>query len=73
MAGDTTQPLSVDAAKERLRAAAREAGFRAWSHHHPWKFIALALGSGYLAARVPSVRTTMAWTLARTLLSLTNK
>lgn len=73
MVGDPIQPLSTDEAKERLRAAVRETGLRAWVHHSPWGFMALALGSGYLAGRMPVVRTSMMWALARTMLTLTHK
>jgi len=73
MAGDPAQPLSTEQAKERLRAATREVGLQAWVHHSPWAFMAIALGSGFLAARLPMVRTSMMWALARTMLTLSNK
>jgi hypothetical protein len=73
MVGDPIQPLSTEEAKERLRAAVHEAGLRAWVHHSPWGFMVLALGSGYLAGRMPLVRTSMLWTLTRTMLALTQK
>ena len=67
MAGDPIQPLSTEA------SAVHEAGLRAWVHHSPWGFMALALGGGYLAGRMPVVRTSLMWTLARTMLTLTHK
>jgi hypothetical protein len=73
MAGDPSQPMSTEEAKARLREAASEVGLQAWVHHSPWAFMALALGSGYLAGRLPTVRTSMMWALARTVLTLSNK
>lgn len=73
MAGDPARPLSTEEAKQRLRAATQEFGLQAWVHHSPWRFMALALGSGYLAGRVPAVRASLLWVVARTLVSLSNK
>jgi hypothetical protein len=73
MAGNPTQPLSTEEAKQRLRAAASEVGLQAWVHHSPWAFMAVALGSGYVAGRLPTVRTSMMWALARTVFTLSNK
>jgi hypothetical protein len=73
MAGDSPQPLSTEEAKERLRAATREVGLQAWVHHSPWGFLVIALGSGYLAGRLPVMRTSMMFALARTILTLSNK
>jgi len=73
MARDSTQPLTTEEAKARLRAAVHEASLSTWMHHNPWGFIALALGSGYLAGRLPVVRTSLMWGLARTMLTLTHK
>jgi hypothetical protein len=73
MAGDSTRPLSTEEAKARLRAVSQEIGLRAWMHDSPWSFMALALGGGYLAGRLPVVRTSLLWAMARTLLTLTRK
>lgn len=73
MAGDAPRPLTTEEAKERLRAATRELGVQAWIHHSPWGFLALALGSGYLAGRMPAARSSMMWALARTMITLSGK
>jgi len=73
MAGDPARPLSTEEAKARLREATAEVGLHAWVHHRPWGFMALALGSGYLAGRLPVVRTSLLWAMARTVLTLSRK
>lgn len=73
MAGDSLKPLSTEQAKEHLRAVFRDSGPRAWVEDSPWSFIALGLGSGYLAGRIPAVRSSMIWVLARAMLMMSSK
>jgi len=65
MAGDSIQPLTPAEAKERLRQVAGRLSLQAWTRNSPWSLLVLALGGGYLAGRVPAVRTTLIWSLAQ--------
>lgn len=54
MAGAAHRPLSVEQAKARLRAAAREASPLGWVSRHPAQALALAIAAGFLVARLPA-------------------
>jgi len=73
MAGDSPQPLSTEEAKERLKAVTHQTSLQSWVHDSPWGFLALAIGGGFLAGRLPVVRASMMLALARTILTLSKK
>ncbi len=50
------EPLSTEAAKARLLAAAEAADPATWVRRHPARTLVLALAAGVLAARLPAAR-----------------
>lgn len=52
MDSEQTHPLSPQEAKARLRAAAQRASPSGWVRHHPLQAVALALGGGFVIARL---------------------
>ena len=59
---DTTQPLSTEEAKARLRAAAQDLTLGHLLGQHTWKFLALSVAGGFVAGRIGIT------TISRTLL-----
>ena len=49
---DSTQPLSVEEAKARLRVAANRASPSAWVRQHPLPALGIALLGGLVAGRL---------------------
>jgi hypothetical protein len=52
MAGNTSQPLTTEQAKARLREAADRASPSAWLQHHPWNALGLAVVGGFIMSRM---------------------
>jgi hypothetical protein len=49
---NTSQPLTTEQAKARLRAAAERASPSEWLHRHPWNALALAVAGGFVISRM---------------------
>jgi hypothetical protein len=64
---DPTEPLSLEEAKDRLRAAARDTGPAGWVRRHPREALALALLGGMALGNVPVARETLVQGLVRVL------
>ena len=60
---DPSQPLSPDAAKEKLREAARKASPLGYVAEHPMQSLAAALLAGFITGRLRLPRT-LGFTLA---------
>jgi hypothetical protein len=60
---DTSQPLTTEQAKDRLRAAAEHASPAEWLHRHPWGTVGLAVVGGFVISRMRLPRATSALTI----------
>lgn len=49
----TNEPLTPAQAKERLRAAAREAGVASWVRRHPWQALVGGVSAGFVMGSLP--------------------
>jgi hypothetical protein len=56
MAGATPDPLTPTQAKQRLRAAARQASPAVWIRRHPYEAALLGLAAGFLFEGCPGIR-----------------
>lgn len=56
MAGEKTKPLTTEEAKQRLRFAARDAGFAAWVRRKPFQAVLLGLAAGVILGSSPRMR-----------------
>jgi hypothetical protein len=52
MAGNTSQPLTTEQAKARLREVADRASPSTWLQHHPWNALGLAVAGGFVMSRM---------------------
>jgi len=69
MEPDSHDPLTVEAAKQRLRRATQGASPAVWVRKRPWDALALAFASGLLAGAEPVARKPLAMALAQLLSS----
>lgn len=65
MGSEKTDPLSPEAAKERLRDAAAQLGVRAWVRRNPYEALAVGFTAGIFMAASRPLRTAMTRMLIR--------
>mgnify|MGYP006300640835 CR=1 FL=1 len=56
MGGPADQPLTVDAAKARLRAVARRRSLAAWVREHPMEGLLAGFAAGAVSGATPETR-----------------
>ena len=58
---DTSQPLTPEEAKAKLRTAAQQVSLTNWMSRRTWRVLALALAGGFVVGRlrIPVIATTL--------------